>query len=67
MLRPMSRRFPRRRSSRRRARSPISPAILMHVEEDRKLNPGGVLPTVLAVPALLAMGFVGLRAVRRLT
>jgi hypothetical protein len=45
----------------------ISPAILMHVEEDRKLNPGGVLPTVLAVPALLAVGFVGLRAVRRLT
>ena len=45
----------------------ISPAVLMHVEEDRKLNPGGVLPTVLAVPALLAVGFVGLRAVRRLT
>jgi hypothetical protein len=45
----------------------ISPAVLMHVEEDRKLNPGGVLPTVLAVPAVLAVGFVGLRAARRLT
>ena len=43
----------------------ISPAIQMHVEEDRKLNPGGVLPTVLAVPALLAAGFVGLRVARR--
>jgi hypothetical protein len=44
----------------------ISPAIQMHVEEDRKLNPGGVLPTVLAVPALLAVAFAGLRAARRL-
>jgi len=43
----------------------ISPAIQMHVEEDRKLNPGGVLPTVLAVPALLAVAFAGLRVVRR--
>jgi hypothetical protein len=43
----------------------ISPAILMHVEEDRKLNPGGVLPTVLAVPAVLTAMFAGLRVVRR--
>jgi hypothetical protein len=43
----------------------VSPAIQMHVAEDRKLNPGGVLPTVLAVPAILAAGFVGLRVARR--
>ena len=43
----------------------VSPAIQMHVEEDRKLNPGGVLPTVLAVPVLLASMFAGLRVVRR--
>jgi hypothetical protein len=42
-----------------------SPAIQVHVREDRKLNPGGVLPTVLAVPAILAAGFVGLRLARR--
>jgi hypothetical protein len=45
----------------------ISPAIQMHVEEDRKLNPGGVLPTVLTVPAVLAAAFAGLRVMRRLT
>ena len=43
----------------------VSSAIEMHVEQDRKLNPGGVLPTVLAVPALLAAAFAGLRVVRR--
>jgi hypothetical protein len=43
----------------------VSAAIQMHVEEDRKLNPGGVLPTVLAVPAVLAAAFAGLRVVRR--
>jgi hypothetical protein len=43
----------------------VSPAIQMHVEEDRKLNPGGVLPTVLVVPAALAAMFAGLRVVRR--
>jgi hypothetical protein len=43
----------------------VSPAVQVHVVEDRKLNPGGVLPTVLAVPALLAAGFVGLRVARR--
>jgi hypothetical protein len=43
----------------------VSPAIQMHVEEDRKLNPGGVLPTVLVVPAVLAAMFAGLRVVRR--
>jgi len=39
----------------------VSSAIQMHVEEDRKLNPGGVLPTVLAVPVVLAAAFAGLR------
>jgi hypothetical protein len=43
----------------------VSTAIQMHVEEDRKLNPGGVLPTVLAVPVVLAAAFAGLRVVRR--
>ena len=43
----------------------VSPAIQMHVEEDRKLNPGGVLPTVVAVPAVLAAAFAGIRVVRR--
>ncbi len=43
----------------------VSSAIQMHVEEDRKLNPGGVLPTVLAVPVVLAAAFAGLRVVRR--
>lgn len=43
----------------------VSPAIQMHVREDRKLNPGGVLPTVLAVPAVLVAAFAGLRVVRR--
>ena len=49
------------------AESPIavSPAIQMHVEEHRALNPGGVLPTVLGVPLLLLLAFGGLRAVRR--
>jgi hypothetical protein len=43
----------------------VSTAIQMHVKEDRKLNPGGVLPTVLAVPVVLAAAFAGLRVVRR--
>lgn len=43
----------------------VSPALQMHVTEERKLNPGGVLPTVLGVPLLLALGFIGLRVVRR--
>ena len=43
----------------------VSPAIQMHVEEHRALNPGGVLPTVLGVPILLALMFAGLRVVRR--
>ncbi len=42
-----------------------SPAIPLHVEEHRTLNPGGVLPVVLAVPGVLALAFVGLRVVRR--
>jgi hypothetical protein len=41
-----------------------SPAIPLHVEEHRALNPGGVLPVVLAVPALIAAAFAGLRVVR---
>ena len=41
-----------------------SPAIPVHVEEHRTLNPGGVLPVVLAVPAFLALAFAGLRVVR---
>jgi len=43
----------------------VSPAIQVHVEEHRGLNPGGVLPTVLGVPLLLALAFGGLRLVRR--
>jgi hypothetical protein len=43
----------------------VSTAIQMHVEEHRKLNPGGVLPTVLAVPVVLAAACAGLRVVRR--
>jgi hypothetical protein len=43
----------------------VSPALQMHVQEHRALNPGGVLPTVLGVPLLLALGFGGLRIVRR--
>ena len=43
----------------------ISPAIQMHVQEHRALNPGGVLPTVLVVPAVLLAAFGGMRAVRR--
>jgi hypothetical protein len=41
-----------------------SPAIPVHVEEHRALNPGGVLPVVLAVPGVLALAFAGLRMVR---
>ncbi len=42
-----------------------SPAIPVHVEEHRTLNPGGVLPVVLAVPGVLALAFVGLRVARK--
>ena len=38
-----------------------SPAISVHVEEHRTLNPGGVLPVALAVPGVLALAFAGLR------
>lgn len=38
-----------------------SPAIAVHVDQHRALNPGGVLPVVLAVPGLLALAFAGLR------
>jgi len=43
----------------------VSPAIQMHVEKHRALNPGGVLPTVLIVPVVLVMAFGGMRVVRR--
>lgn len=36
-----------------------SPAIHVHVEEHRTLNPGGVLPVVIAVPGVLALAFAG--------
>lgn len=42
-----------------------SPAIPVHVEERRTLNPGGVLPVVLAVPGVLTLAFAGLRVARR--
>ena len=42
-----------------------SPAIHVHVAQQRSLNPGGVLPVVLAVPAFLAVAFAGLRVARR--
>jgi hypothetical protein len=42
-----------------------SPAINLKIEERRTLNPGGVLPVVLAVPAVLGLGFVGVRLSRR--
>ena len=41
------------------------PAIYLHVEEHRTLNPSGVLPVVLAVPAFLALAFAGMRVARR--
>jgi len=41
-----------------------SPAIPVHVEEHRTLDPGGVLPVVLAVPGVLALAFAGLRVAR---
>jgi len=44
----------------------VSPAIQMHVEEHRALNPGGVLPTVLVVPVVVLLVFGGMRVVRRL-
>jgi len=46
--------------------SPVaaSPAISVHVSEHRSLNPGGVLPVVIAVPGVLAAAFLGLRVAR---
>ncbi|TMB69309.1 MAG: hypothetical protein E6J43_04605 [Chloroflexi bacterium] len=43
----------------------VSPSIQMHVKGHRALNPGGVLPTVIAVPLVLLPAFGGLRVVRR--
>jgi hypothetical protein len=37
-----------------------SPAIHLHVSSQRSLNPGGVLPVVLAVPGVLALALAGL-------
>lgn len=42
-----------------------SPVIHIHVQERRPLNPGGILPVALAVPAAVALAFAGLRAARR--
>jgi hypothetical protein len=42
-----------------------SPAVHLHVNEQRKLNPGGVLPVVIAVPGLIAAAFAGLQVSRR--
>ena len=44
-----------------------SPAIHVHVEQQRTLNPGGVLPIVLAVPGVIAVAFAALRVARRRT
>lgn len=41
-----------------------SPAMHLHVQEHRSLNPGGVLPVVLAVPGVLALAFAGVRVAR---
>ena len=41
-----------------------SPAVHVRVGERRSLNPGGVLPVVLAVPGVLALAFAGLRVTR---
>ena len=38
-----------------------SPALHVKVQSRRTLNPGGVLPVVLAVPGSIALAFVGLR------
>ena len=43
------------------------PPIQVHVRQQRTLNPGGVLPVVMAVPGLIAVAFVGLRIGRRRT
>ncbi len=42
-----------------------SPGLRLSVDEHRSLNPGGVLPVVVAVPAFVAAAFVGLVAARR--
>lgn len=43
----------------------VSPGLHISVGEERSLNPGGVLPVVLAVPGVIALAFVGLVAARR--
>ena len=42
-----------------------SPVVHLHVDEQRKLNPGGVLPVVIVVPGLIAAAFAGLHMSRR--
>ena len=42
-----------------------SPALNVHIDEQRTLNPGGVLPIVLAVPGVLVAAMAGLHIVRR--
>lgn len=43
----------------------VSPVIHIHVQERRPINPGGVLPVVLIVPAVVAFAFAGIRVLRR--
>jgi hypothetical protein len=43
----------------------ISPTLEAHVAEHRVVNPGGVLPLALGIPAALALAMGGLRARRR--
>lgn len=41
-----------------------SPAIAIHVEQKRAINPGNVLPVALGVPVFLGLAFAGLYLVR---
>jgi hypothetical protein len=43
----------------------ISPALDLRVAEHRTLNPGGVLPLVVGLPALLGLAALGVRRTRR--
>ncbi|MDA1349202.1 MAG: hypothetical protein O3A47_10135 [Chloroflexi bacterium] len=42
-----------------------SPSVQVHVMQQRTLNPGGVLPVVIAVPSLFAVAVAGMRFTRR--
>jgi MYXO-CTERM domain-containing protein len=43
----------------------VSPALDLRVAERRTLNPGGVLPLVIGLPALLGLAALGMRRRRR--